>query len=524
MRPTALRAATLVVAQLALAVLPALAASPDLGRQIYEQGLGADGREIVAVLGSTRTEVPASLLPCVNCHGSDGRGRAEGGVSPSDLTWETLTKPYGLRHPTGRRHPPYDERSLAWAIGMGEDPSGNSLGEAMPRYRLTDREAKALVAFIRQLGLSPAPGVSDTRVLLGVLLPPPELAGLGDAVEGVLTALVERQNQTGGLYGRRLELLFLSTAGPPASRRSVLAEQLEQADPFALVAGFIAGADAELAGLAAELEIPLVGPFTLDPQVGLPLNPYVFYLLSGLEQQGRALVDFASSHLEQAPRRAVVIHPADERSRGVAMAIREQGLKQRAHSWPAIETVELPSGETAARAIVEAQRAAGTEVLFPCGSESDVRAVLQAAAEADWQPYVFLPSALAGALDSTLPIETARRTYLASPLLASDRNPRTLAGYRRLMTPPAPAHHESMQLAAIAATEVLLEGLRGSGRELTRERLIEELEKLYDFRTGLLPPITYGVSRRIGSLGAHILAFDEERQRFVPSGDWVSPR
>src|SRR5207302_166027 len=93
------------------------------GRRIYEQGMGSSGSPPQAVM-TDNVRVPASVVPCRNCHGSNGEGKPEGGVLPSNLTWEALTKPYGLTHPDGRTHRAYDDRSLRRAITLGIDPSG----------------------------------------------------------------------------------------------------------------------------------------------------------------------------------------------------------------------------------------------------------------------------------------------------------------------------------------------------------------------------------------------------------------
>ncbi len=512
-------------AEAAAAADPA-AAPVALGRQIYQRGVGAGGREIPAAISGGGMEVPASVLPCVGCHGEDGRGRAEGGVSPSDLTWEALTKPYGVRHASGREHPPYDERSLVWAITTGADPGGNALGDAMPRYRLTADEASALVAFLRQLDRSPEPGVSDSAVRLGVVLPPPELRSVGEAVGAALQALVAAYNRDGGVYGRRLELRFAAPSGSPAERRAAVAKLLDD-EPFALVAGFIAGADAEIASLAAERKVPLVGPFTLDPQVALPLNRYVFYLISGLEQQARALVDFAATQPDEAPAaRVAVVYPGDPVSQRLAAAIADQGRRDDlSGAWGSVAAVPYASGKLDAEAVARAQLAAGTDVAFLLGPEADAGALLQAAATVGWRPRFYLPGALAGGLGTGLPAATAERVFLSAPVIAADRRSWALERFRKLTLPPdAGPGHQPMQLAAVAAAEVLVEGMRRAGRDLTRERLIDTLEHLYDYDTGLLPPITYGPARRVGALGAYILAYDGSRRSFSPTGEWVTPR
>ena len=72
------------------------------GKEIYHQGSSPGGEPIFAFVGRTSTKVPASILPCGNCHGYDGLGRPEGGVEPSNITWTNLTKSYGHRQPDGR--------------------------------------------------------------------------------------------------------------------------------------------------------------------------------------------------------------------------------------------------------------------------------------------------------------------------------------------------------------------------------------------------------------------------------------
>ena len=77
---------------------------------------------------------------------------------------------------------------------------------------------------------------------------------------------------------------------------------------------------------------------------------------------------------------------------------------------------------------------------------------------------------------------------------------------------------EAAQLAVLAAAKVLEEGLRRCGRDVSRARLVEELERLEEFATGYSRPLTFGPNRRIGSSGAYILAADLAAQRLRPIG------
>src|SRR5262245_6218558 len=91
-----------------------------VGREIYLHGRGAAGGPVTATLGDG-TPLPAAAAACGTCHGPAGRGRPEGGVTPSDVTWGNLSKPYGATHPSGRRVEPYDDRLLIRAVTLGLD-------------------------------------------------------------------------------------------------------------------------------------------------------------------------------------------------------------------------------------------------------------------------------------------------------------------------------------------------------------------------------------------------------------------
>lgn len=438
---------------LPLLLLPLLlaAATPspeERGRRIYLEGVSPSGGEIVAVMGEG-VEVPASAMPCSGCHGRDGRGRPEGGVTPTDLTWDSLTRPYEVTHPSGRKHPPYDERSLKKAIAMGLDPAGNPLHVAMPRFRMSQQDMADLTAYLRLLGRETEPGVGADAVRIGAVLPPSTVAGMGKAVREALTARFE---EAGSLWGRRIEVRALELSGPPQGWPGQVKGFLGKEEVFAVAGAFLAGADRELATAFEELEVPLVGPFSLHPSE----NRYVFHLSPGLDDQEKALKSFA----------------------------RAEGLEN---------PLFFPgSGPEAVALLKEAERRGTRPTLLATGKAADA-ALLSAPASFDGRIYVAVPFP-----------------------------PGEPEVYRKLLTAHGLSReHLSAQLSALAAAEVLLEGLERAGRNLTRDRLIESLESLRVFATGYGPPVTFGPARRLGARGAYILKADLTRRTWAPVGGWI---
>ena len=54
--------------------------------------------------------------------------------------------------------------------------------------------------------------------------------------------------------------------------------------------------------------------------------------------------------------------------------------------------------------------------------------------------------------------------------------------------------------------------------------LVEAIEALYRYDTGLTPPLTYGPNRRIGAMGAHVMRVDVANQTKAPVGTWQEVR
>ncbi len=497
-----------------------LSAAELRGKQIYFEGTSPGGEDITALVGAALTPVPAQVVPCSGCHGDDGRGRPEGGVLPSDVTWSYLSKPYGHIHRYGREHPAFTEESLARSILDGTDPAGNVMDTAMPRYLLSEVDMADLVAYLKRLEQDRDPGLADERIRVGTVLPlQGQLAPVGQVMRAVLEAHFETVNAGGGLFGRRLELVAVDAGAGPRHQLTTLRELIETRDVFALVSPFTAGIDGEAAALAEQARIPQIGPFTLLPEGGWSLNRHTFYLYAGLREQGQALIEYAAHDLALADPVLAVLAPDGEGHAGIARAIAEQAG---AHHWKRvrIEHYPAPGLNTPERVRTLAERK--TEVLLFLGGQRALQALLAAAAEAQWHPYLLLPGALAGQAILGQDAAFDGRIFYAFPTLPGDAGGRGAADFNALHARhELPRDHLAAQFSAYSAARILVEGIKRSGRELSRARLVDALEGLHKFSPGVSRPVSYAHNRRIGVLGAHIVGVDLKNRRLAPVGKWI---
>src|SRR6185503_17254026 len=278
------------------------------GKQIYLQGTSPTGKDRLAYVGDASPEVPGNVMACANCHGIAGQGKIEGGINPSNVTWEALTKPYGVTHVNGRKHPAYTPRGLELAITRGLDPAGNKLLYAMPRYQMSKEDLDDLVVYLKRLGTDVDPGVTENKIVIGMAYPADGPVGeLSLTTRDVLAAAFAEINAQGGIYSRQLELKSVAVEAKALTRADV-EKLIKDEKLFALAGVMIAGVEKEIVSVVAEQEVPLIGPLTLDPKIGAPLNRQVFYLLSGAATQARALISFMVKKPESKAMTLAVVH------------------------------------------------------------------------------------------------------------------------------------------------------------------------------------------------------------------------
>jgi len=295
------------------------------GKQLYRQASSPFGNTITAYVGQSSVPLPATAMPCVGCHGRDGKGRPEGGLVPSNIIWSNLTKSYGGESTSGRRYPPYTEQSFYQAVVKGIDPAGNRLDPGMPRFDLSNDEVRALIAYLKKVDLELDPGITDDHIVIGSLQPAiPALQSLGQAATAVMQSYFADVNQTGGIFGRQLQLRVENVSSTDDTLAK--AERLLDSETvFSMLNVFTGSQDKTFAQLAEKYNTPSVGPFTRHPASGDQAQHYTFYLFGGAAVQTKALQEFASKQLHVQPVNMAIVYPEDNNSK----LVNELGNMQR---------------------------------------------------------------------------------------------------------------------------------------------------------------------------------------------------
>ncbi|MGH9962846.1 MAG: ABC transporter substrate-binding protein, partial [Pyrinomonadaceae bacterium] len=342
----------------------------------------------------------------------------------------------------GRTHPPYTERALEVAITRRLDPGGNKLLDVMPRYQLSQEDLGDLVAYLKRLGKDRDPGLSENSITIGTTIPArADLAGIGQAITAVTTAFCEEVNSRGGIYNRKIELKINETSDTPIT--AIVKRFIQDEQVFAMTSAFTAGADKEFAALMDSLEVPLVGPLTLYPQGGFPLNRHVFYILSGVDGQARALVNFACQRMPDKRAGVLVVYSGDEMTKGLPEVIKDQC--QKSGCGPS-ETYGYPHADSDVPTLAAKLKQRSKSVIFFLGTGSEAMALMQQANELRWAPTLYLPGVVAGNEILGAPPSFTQKIFFSVPSSPDDQSAMGIEEFRALAAKhKLPAHHLGVQ-------------------------------------------------------------------------------
>jgi len=484
------------------------------GREIFRRGKLSGSAAGVAAVGADGMKLPASSFACAGCHGIWGEGTREGGIEAPPLSWPRLTSP-ATSTVTGRRRGPYTAATLRQAIGPGFDPAGKRLHPGMPRYEMPAEQLSELISYLERIGDTDDmdTGVSAQSIRIGVALPlSGPLAAAGESIRETLDLLFQAETRSGGIFGRKIELVVEDSRGDPAGLLEATRCLIERDSVFALAASFEPTGSEDTNQLLESAGIPLIGPIAVSPrQKDLP-NPYLFYFLPTLYDQARALVEFISVRETSRRPRLAMIHAGTAQHEDVTEGVRRQAAAL------GLEIVgeegDSPQGVSA----IVSKRP--DYVVFSGDGEGLARVARQLDAP-DAPVLASFVSTTRSGIDF-LPRTVSSRALLAAPSFPPDTRGAE-AFFALLQAGNFPPTFPGLRMAAFAAGTVLVQALRTSGNRLSRDLLVRTLEHLQHFETGTTAPLTFGPNQRVGSAGAVVLSFQSESGTFVPAGGWVSP-
>lgn len=261
----------------------ALATDPiDLGRSIYEKGIGRDGREIGAMVHGS-VSLKGAAIACIGCHGGNARGGSEAFVQAPDIRWLNLSKPYPARR-MGAAETSYDGSSFSKVLRTGVTVADRKLDPIMPRFDLADDEINSLIAYLSTI--DQLKSTEQSRLVILGLLPKPGQNTLADALDSKLKSCPADKE---GFPIATIDMLYFNT---PEDAIIKLKERLSENPDVLILAPFLLGWERQYTEAIQYNNIPTVLPFSL---LDSPDETNWIFPFPGLESQILALLKSAKT-------------------------------------------------------------------------------------------------------------------------------------------------------------------------------------------------------------------------------------
>lgn len=477
------------------------------GRALYQEGRLANAEPLKGRLGDGAAEIEGDVAACVRCHGRRAAGGREGAIAAPAISARDLFRPRS-DGPTSR--PAYTRRSLRAAITRGESPTGRALAPWMPRFELSEADFENLVAYLEHVVDDLDPGVSAETLLIGTSLPMsgPD-ASIGTDVRSVLEAYFADVNARGGIYRRALALEVddLARVGETNESANARREALARRT-FAIVAPSL---DDEGLGLTAyeRAGAVIVGPLGFPRTTEGREAGTTFFLYPGIDTEARALVRV----LDGAGLVPLAILAADDELGRTFRSAAEAEARLRGVALASV--VQAPPGTLASGDVRRAID--GAKAVLFSGTSSDA-ATLAAAQRASGRTMsAYGPPTMLDPVARTA-VPNFRITY---PALLDDRvgpGMEELLAFmaRHGLSPKNLAY----QAQAYATAQLVVDALKRSSANPTRETLLAALEETRDFDARVTPLLSFGPGRRIGVRGM-FLAEPDAKRRLRRASEWI---
>jgi branched-chain amino acid transport system substrate-binding protein len=334
------------------------------------------------------------------------------------------------------------------------------------------------------------PGVTDNTILIGscsALDGPARFLG-SQTVLGA-TAYLHAINDSGGVYGRKVQLLAYDDGYDP-DKAPACFKRMTKEGVFAL--GFFVGTPTAkmYVPLAQEEKIPVVGLFTGAEMLYEPLKHFVINVRASYYDETREQVD---QLWNQNIRKIGVIYQDDAFGKavldGVKLALQKHGSAPVALGTFARNTVEVDAG-------LKQVMAARPQAVVVAGPYAPVAAIVMQAHAASWRPR-FLTVSFVGTEEFIKEAGgDAEGTIITQVVPPYDRTDyATVALYRKYLDQFYPSTPPSfVSLEGFVDAIVVVEGLKRAGKDLTREKFITAIESIHDMNVGLGSKLILGYS------------------------------
>ncbi len=329
-------------------------------------------------------------------------------------------------------------------------------------------------------------GVTDREIHIASFGPLTGPAAAWGTVQKSLDAYFKMINDEGGISGRKIVFHQIDDGYNAAKTLMAVKELQEKVGIFAWVAGVGTANSLSVMDYFANRNIPWVSPLSGSEALVTPPKRNIFTMYPHNYLEGKALGRYAADVLYK--ERLAMVFQDDPYGWNGYKGVRDELFK---FSKKMVGVIPIDKNNSDMEAIVEKLMAMDADAVFLWMPPASTFKILQIAKAKKFRPNWFASSAFADCqMMHELSKGLTRGMYVTNfgdltetPLLVKYKD--ALKKYGEANDKWSIFYH-----AGFGFGELLVEGLKRSGRNLTRDKFIHEMEGVRDFK-GVIAPISF---------------------------------
>ena len=376
------------------------------------------------------------------------------------------------------------------------------------KFQLTRRAALFASAL---LAVRVTPVFAEGTVKVGLTGPfSGGLSLLGQSVrDGVGVAFAEI-NDSGGVGGAKLELIAEDDGYEPMRTIASARKLVEQDHVVALLAPIGTAPSAALIPFVTESKVPLLFPYAFSHSLTTPVHRDIFTTLPEVRVQMLVLADYILNELKQ--KRIAAIYQNDDFGQDAVAGLEERFGRAN------VSLLKLPfdRGTTNFSGLVAQAKAANVEHVVFLGIPKDAALVLREMNNLGWKPQFSGHNALGDRQTFQLAgplIEGAIAVAVMEPLDSDKPAVKAFLAAQQKYKPGAAPTTYSMH--GFLAGKLFAEVLKRTGGKTDEASIVAALEKMKDYDTGLMAPLTFSSDRHAGALAGAIMKAENGKWKII---------
>jgi branched-chain amino acid transport system substrate-binding protein len=360
-------------------------------------------------------------------------------------------------------------------------------------------------------------GVTGSEIIVGSWGPlTGPVAPLGTATRDGARIKFEEVNAAGGIFGRKLRLISYDDGASPQEALPAVRRLIYQDQVFMLLLGSTSGATLPVVPLINQAKIPFIAGASSNVRLLQPFSPYIYRPYPNDTWQAYRLIDYI---VEKAgSKRPAVIYVSDDFGKG-AYDLVKQRLADHFNGMQLVAAEQYNKGDQDYSAQLLRIKQANPDALGIWALPGEAAIIVRQAR----QLGITVP--LYGAGPTVTPLFASGSGddgigYIAQyflPYLPEWTNIPAIARYTKLLHEMYPGglpngRPSQYDFQGFGAASVLIEGLKAAGKDLTREKLLNALDNIKHFESGLNMAVTFSKDDHEGNTAVSMVRVNKNHQ------------